>query len=148
MEPRHVRMLRDEKLGPEAANGILEALRALFSWAVTAEITSSNPAKSVPKIRYKTAGFHTWTLDEVRQYEAKHPPESKPRLALYLLLYTGARRGDVIYLGRQMIARMAHIYRHQDSTLVSIPIVPELQFDHTRKDYQEAKKYPAVCLRP
>jgi integrase len=128
MEPRHVRMLRDEKSGPEAANGVLKALRALFSWAVTAEIAISNPAKNVPKIRYKTDGFHTWTLDEVSQYEAKHPPGSKPRLALYLLLYTGARRGDVVHLGRQMIRDgWLTFTASKTGTLVSIPVVPELQ---------------------
>ena len=128
MEPRHVRTLRDEKAGPEAANGILKALRALFAWAVATELASTNPAKSVPKVRYKTHGFHTWTIDEVRQYEARHPSGSKPRLALALLLYTGARRGDVVLLGRQMIRDgWLTFTATKTGTVVSIPIVPELQ---------------------
>jgi integrase len=137
MEPRHVRALRDQKTGPEAANGVLKALRGLFAWAVTAEITSDNPAKRVPKVRYKTDGYHTWTIDEVRQYEKTHPSGTKPRLALALMLYTGARRGDVILLGRQMIRDGWFTFTAtKTGTLVSIPIVPELQaeLDQAPKD--------------
>ncbi len=46
--------------------------------------------------------FHTWTIDEVHQFEHKHPIGSKARLALALLLYTGVRRSEVVELGRQM----------------------------------------------
>jgi hypothetical protein len=46
--------------------------------------------------------FHTWTIDEVHQFEHKHPIGSKARLALALLLYTGVRQSDVVELGRQM----------------------------------------------
>ena len=46
-------------------------------------------------------GFHTWTIDEVRQFEAHHPIGTTPRLAFALLLYTGQRRSDVVHLGRQ-----------------------------------------------
>jgi integrase len=128
MEPRHVRNLRDEKAGPEAANGVLKALRALFAWAVAADLASVNPAKSVSKVRYKSAGFHTWTIDEVRQYEATHPRGTKARLALALLLYTGARRGDVVLLGRQMVRHgWLTFTATKTGTVVSIPVVPELQ---------------------
>jgi integrase len=109
IESRHVRDLRDEKRGPDSANGVLKALRGLFAWAVEAEYATVNPAKSVPKLRSKTTGFHTWTREEVRQYEKRHPPGTKPRLALALLLYTGARRGDAIRLGRQMQRRLANL---------------------------------------
>jgi integrase len=128
MEPRHVRTLRDQKVGPEAANGVLKALRALFAWAVNAELVSINPAKSVPKVRYKSHGFHTWTIDEVRQFEATHPSGTKPRLALALLLYTGARRGDVVLLGRQMIRDGWLTFTATKTGIgVSNPILPELQ---------------------
>src|ERR1700752_2809269 len=44
-------------------------------------------------------GFHTWSVDEVRRFEERHPPGTKARLALALLLYLGVRRGDVVKLG-------------------------------------------------
>jgi site-specific recombinase XerD len=46
MESRHIRDLRDEKPGPESANGVLKALRGLFAWAVEAEYATVNPAKA------------------------------------------------------------------------------------------------------
>lgn len=128
MEPKHVRDLLDEKPGPESANGVLKALRALFEWAVKAELATTNPAKDVPKIAYKSDGFHTWTSDEVRQFEARHPVGTKPRLALSLLLYTGARRGDVVRLGRQMVRDGWLTFKStKTGIVVSMPVLPQLQ---------------------
>jgi integrase len=42
-------------------------------------------------------------LEAVEQYEARHPIGSNARLALALLLYTGARRSDIVLLGRQHV---------------------------------------------
>ncbi len=104
MAERHVRKIRDEKVGrPEAANMVLKALRALFAWALEAQLANRNPAKAVAKIKYKSDGIHTWTLDEVAQYKERWPAGTKQRLALALLLYTGVRRGDAVRLGRQMV---------------------------------------------
>jgi integrase len=63
----------------------------------------TNPARDAKPFRYASDGFHTWTLAEVRQFEARHPVGTKARLALALLLFTGARRGDVVTFGRQHI---------------------------------------------
>lgn len=103
MQPRHVRELRDEKLDlPEAANARVKALRRLFAWAIEYDLASGNPAADVAYLSGSGEGFHTWTVDEVSQFEAHHPIGSKARLALALLLYTGVRRSDVVKLGRQM----------------------------------------------
>ena len=133
MEARNVRDLRDEKPGPEASNSVLKALRGLFAWAVEAEYATVNPARSVPKLRCKTAGFHTWTLEEVRQYEKRHPTGTKARLAMALLLYTGARRGDAIRLGRQMLKEGWLTFTAEKTGVpVSIPVLPELQAEIDR----------------
>ena len=98
----HVKMLRDRKAAtPGAANNRRKYLSAMFGWAVEQGLMRSNPAREVRKVRYASAGFHTWTIDEVRQFEARHPIGTKARLALALLLYLGVRRGDVVTLGRQ-----------------------------------------------
>src|SRR5262245_33522567 len=94
------RQLRDAKAdAPEAANALVKALRQLFKWAVHADHLDSNPAKEVPYIKAGTQGFHSWTIEEVRQYEAHHPVGTRARLALALLLYTTQRRSDVVRLG-------------------------------------------------
>jgi len=98
----HVKMLRDRKAAtPAAANNRRKYLSSMFGWAVEHGLLRFNPAREVRTIRYATAGFHSWTVDEVRQFEARHPVGSKARLALALLLFLGPRRGDVVTLGRQ-----------------------------------------------
>ena len=64
---------------------------------------TSNPARDVRRLKYASAGFHTWTVEEVKQFEAKHPIGTKARLALALMLFLGVRRGDVVKLGRQHV---------------------------------------------
>lgn len=103
LEPRHVRQWRDAKQDtPMAANEIVKTVRTLYSWAKEAGHKTANPAKEVPYLGSESDGFHTWTVEEVRQYEEAHRVGSKARLALALLLYTGVRRSDVVRLGKQM----------------------------------------------
>jgi integrase len=98
----HVKMLRDRKAAtPGAANNRRKYLSSMFGWAVEHGLLRSNLAREVRKICYATDGFHTWTVDEVRQFEERHPVGTKARLALSLLLFLGVRRGDVVTLGRQ-----------------------------------------------
>jgi integrase len=133
MEPRHVRALRDEKAEfREAANARVKALRQVFAWATEARHCQHNPAREVPYIRTGSDGFHTWTVEEVQQYEHRHPIGSKARLALALLLYTGVRRSDVVGLGRQMERsgwlRFTETKGRERLTKVrEIPILPELR---------------------
>lgn len=99
-----VKMLRDRKADqPAAANNRRKFISAMFGWAVEQGKMTSNPAREVRKVKYATDGWHTWTIDEVAQFEAKHPIGTKARLALALLLFLGVRRGDVVKLGRQMV---------------------------------------------
>ncbi len=128
MQERHVRQVRDERAdSPEVANARLKALRAMFRWAVAEEKASHNPAANVPKLAIKSDGFHTWTEDEVRQYEAYWPPGTKQRLALALLLYAGVRRSDVVRLGRQMIQDGWLTFKAvKNEEVVTIPILPPL----------------------
>lgn len=103
VKPKHLRKLRDAKADtPEAANALLKALRQVFKWAVEVGHADSNPAKEVPYIRAASQGFHAWTIEEVRQYEACHPIGTRARLALALLLYTTQRRSDVVRFGHKM----------------------------------------------
>ena len=100
----HVKMLRDRKASsPGAANNRRKWLSAMFGWAVENGFMRSNPARDTRRVKYASSGFHTWTVDEVRQYERRHPIGTKARLALALMLFLGVRRGDVVTLGRQHV---------------------------------------------
>jgi integrase len=131
--PRAVRRLRDRKAElPEAANGRLKALKAMFRWAVDADYMEVNPAKDVPRIRTASKGFHTWTIKEVRQFEEHHPVGTTPRLAFTLLLYTGQRRSDVVLFGRQHVKDgwlkfTQHKNRNRKPVTLELPILPQLQ---------------------
>jgi integrase len=133
MKPKHVRKLRDAKaFTPEAANALVKALRQVFKWAVEAEHLDTNPAKEVPYIQTGSQGFHSWTIEEVRQYEGYHPIGTRARLAFALLLYTTQRRSDVVRLGHKMaqdgwlkFTQCKNAYRSPIS--LEIPILAELQ---------------------
>ncbi len=134
MEPRHVRTLRDKKADfPEAANARVKAVRQVFKWAVEAGRANRNPAREVPYLRpTNPEGFHTWTIEEVWQFEARHPIGTKARLALALLLYTGARRSDAVRLGRQMERAGSLFFKETKGQAQrvkdrEIPILPELR---------------------
>lgn len=126
--------LRDRKLEtPTAANATVKAIRAVFAWAIETETAGIkvNPGEQVKYFKVSTEGHHTWTIDEVRQYEARHPIGTNARLALALLLYTGVRRSDVIRLGRQLINQgwlkfTTHKGREKHPIVVEIPILPAL----------------------
>jgi integrase/recombinase XerD len=132
MQPRHVRRLRDAKAAtPAAANQLVKALRALFSWATEAEETTVNPTIGVKKLNYRSEGHHTWTNEEIQQFYARHPLGSQARLALDLLRYTTGRSEDMPRLGRQHLRDGRILFRqakneHRNPIDIDIPLHPGL----------------------
>jgi len=135
LDARAVRVLRDRKeKTPEAANNRLIAIRQVFAYAMEEEVggITTNPAAAVRRFRTVSEGFHTWTVDEVRAFMARHPIGTRAHLAISLLLYTGVRRSDVVLLGRQHVrAGWIHYTQHKNRdrrpVTLDIPILPELQ---------------------
>ena len=109
MTPQAISVLRDRKKGlPEAQRGRLKAISRVFDWAIRPENKiagiTSNPAKVVQRPKENPdAGFHSWTPDEVAQFEKRHAVGTKARLALALFLFTGQRKSDVVLFGRQHV---------------------------------------------
>ncbi len=136
MQLKHVAQLRDEKSAlPHAANRRIKTLSAMFTWAAGAGLSKQNPAKDCPKVKTTGDGFHTWSLDEIAKYRARHAVGSKADLALRLFLMTGLRKSDVAKLGRQ------HVYQSPEGpriritpgktksssrVVVDIPLLPSL----------------------
>jgi integrase len=98
-----VRFMAARATKPEAANVLRNALRALMRHAIDIGLRADDPTRDVKAIRVKSDGYHSWTEDEIAQFEERHPIGSRARLALALLLYTGQRRSDVVRMGRQHI---------------------------------------------
>jgi integrase len=106
-----------------AARHWLKAIRALMKYAVEIGLREDNPAAGVKLPSLRTDGYHTWTEDEIKQFEARHGQGTRARLALSLLLYTGQRRGDVIRMGRQHIRDgVLHIRQQKTGIELAIPV--------------------------
>jgi integrase len=129
LSTKAVRVLRDRKgHSPFAANKRVKVLRYLFKWAIESEHIASNPASDVTLLRTPAGGHHAWTLEELEKFERHHPMGSKARLALDLLIYTGARRSDVVRLGRQHIRKgWLHFTQLKTKMSVELPVLPALQ---------------------
>jgi len=128
-----VEVLRDRKFDkPEAANSRVKAIRQVLKFGVQKKFAAFNPARDVRYIRTGSTGYHTWTVQEVRQFEERHPIGSKARLALALLVFTGQRRSDVVRFGRQHVsdsklAFTQHKGRNRRPKKLTLPILPGLQ---------------------
>lgn len=133
IQPRHVLGLRDSKEGrPEAGNGILKALRQLFAYGVQVGALTKNPAADVSYIPPSGTGFHSWTPEEIHQFESVHPVGAPARLALALLLYTGQRRSDVVRFGlkdvRDGFLTFTQVKNGKKKPVtLTLPVFPELR---------------------
>lgn len=112
---------------PAAANKLLDKLRLLMSLALDEGWRKDDPTQGVKGYREKTEGFHTWSEDEIAQYEAKYPVGTRARLALDLMLYTGQRRSDMVRMGRQHITgNRIRVRQQKTKAPLSIPMHPKL----------------------
>jgi len=131
-----------EKKRPHAARNWFKTIRAFCQFCLAKGLIKSDPTQGVklPKLK-KSDGHHTWTADEVAQFEVCHPIGSKARLALALGVYTLQRRGDVVQMGRQHIGSgevikvgaltidrwLRSMKQQKTGTPYHLPIFPQLQ---------------------
>ena len=96
-------------------------------WCESRKLVRQDPTWGVKVKVPHSDGHHTWSEEEVAQFETMHPVGSKARLALALGLYTAQRRGDVVRMGRQHI-RNGELAVRQEKTNAAllIPVLPEL----------------------
>lgn len=112
---------------PGAAVNYVKIMRALFEFAKDSTWITDNPAADIKATAPKTDGHHTWTIEEVEQYQVKHPTGTQARLALDLMLYTGFRRADAVKLGKQHIRDGLISFRtSKKGVAVDIPLLPPL----------------------
>lgn len=130
---RHGVVLRDRKAKlPSAANKRLRYLGLLFNWAIETEMATTNPIKGIKKLEVPRKGHHSWTPEEVRQYEGFHAIGTKARLALAILAFTGIRVSDLCQIGRQhakngWLEKPQHKNRKRAPKMIAVPILPDLQ---------------------
>jgi len=129
LEPAHViAILGKMAHTPNAANMLRKQLLRLMDFAVVTKYRTDNPIRATKPYKIRTDGYHTWTEDEIAQFEARHPVGTKARLAFDLMLWTGQRRSDAVRMGRQHVSKGRLVFRQQKtSTKLSLPILPPLQ---------------------
>jgi integrase len=111
-----------------AAENLLKAIRGLMKWCVEQGLLKTDPSAGVKLQRRKGPGFHTWSEDEIAQFEFHYAIGTKARLAFALLLYTAQRHGDVIRMGRQHIRDgILHVKQQKTGAELAIPVHPDLR---------------------
>jgi integrase len=132
LKPAHIGQLVAEKAGksPAGARVMLAAIRAFTRYCIAVELLRHDPAigTKTPKV-VNPDGYHTWSEDQIRQFEDTHPVGSLARLGFGLHLFTIQRTGDVIDMGRQNVGRdgVTRLTQKKRGAKVAIPIHPELQ---------------------
>ncbi len=126
------------KRTPGAGDKLVKVIRALFTWAMEQNppLATFNPAARVAKVNRSTEGFHTWTPDEIDRFRAFWPLGSMPRLAMEVMINTGARRSDAHRIGpsneyrgrdgNRWIRFTAHKGRNLYPTVIDAQLTPEL----------------------
>ncbi len=111
-----------------AAVNLRKQLKRLFAYAVKCKMRPDNPAMATDALSMKTTGFHTWTEDEIAQFQRHHALGTRARLALELFLWTAKRRGDGVQLGPQHIKDGCFYGIDEKTGKPSwIPVAPQLQ---------------------
>jgi integrase len=129
-----IRLMRREdiakqlgKLKPFAARNWLKAIRGLMQFAVDMGLCAADPTTGIKPVRVRAGTIHTWTEDEIEIFERRHEIGTKARLAMALMLFTAARRGDVVRLGPQHLRQDRISYRQEKTgRALSIPVHPVL----------------------
>ena len=110
---------------PGSANDLLKKIRTLIKFAIDAGWRTDDPT-----LRIKTFPeheFHTWTEDEIAQYEERWPIGSRERTAFALHLYTGQRRSDVARMAWTDVAENAiNVVQAKTGVRLTIPLHPNL----------------------
>jgi integrase len=136
LRPKVIEVICGRCPTPATFNARLKAYRESLKFAIGQDLMTANPAKEVPYRVSKTDGYHTWSVEEVAQYEAKWPLGSIQRLALAMLMFTGTRRSDAVVIGKQHRKAVQGIPgwqftqfkgRNRSPVTTWIPILPALQ---------------------
>ena len=117
LPPEWIEALLDAK-PPHAARSWLVTLRSLCQFAVKRGWLRADPTRDIKQRSIKGDGFHTWTDDEIAQFEAHHPDrhQAAPRAGIAALHRATALRcrphGPPAHQGRRADGETAKDRRH------------------------------------
>ena len=108
---------------PAMANITRAVLRLLMQYAVETELRLDNPVTGLKA--YRTGTRHTWTDDELSQFERRWPLGTRERLAFALALYTGQRSGDIVKMRRSDLSDgLIRVVQQKTGAELPSPCIP------------------------
>jgi integrase len=127
--PKHVLAMQDQRAStPSAANTYVRMIRMLMRFAIVRSWRDDDPTIAVRKIKTRSEGFRSWTDADIARFKDRWPQGTRAHLALYLLIYTGQRRSDVVRMGKQHISGGSiHVQQQKTKSRLAIPIHARLQ---------------------
>lgn len=98
--PREKLVEKQDGMGatPAQADAFIEAVSAMYDWAVERKYIPENTAKGIKQIYRKGSGATPWKAADVKKFFATHKYDSKPYIAMNVLLWTGCRIEDLAIL--------------------------------------------------
>ena len=126
MKREHVKtMIAKRAATPGAANDLLKKIRILVHFAIDSGWRGDDPTLRLKK--FSSSEFHTWTNEEIAQFEAYWPIGGCERTAFALLLFTGQRRSDVVRMAWDDVEDDAiRVTQLKTGTKLAVPIYPAL----------------------
>jgi len=128
MQREHVmKIIGEMSETPGAANNMLKKVRALMGWAIVNGWRKDDPTIKIKKFREGT--HHTWTDEELGQFEAHWPLGTRERTGFAMALYTGQRREDLATRTKRHYNRRAGtmwVVQEKTGAELEIPVHPEL----------------------
>ncbi len=131
LQRKHVKAIistRYDASGAAAANKLLKNIRLLMKLAIEMGWRKDDPTVGLKLAKLEGEGFADWSEADIAKFEAHWPSGSRQRLAMYLALYTGQRRSDIVRMGRQHMRGDAIEVRQQKTgARLLIPVHPKLK---------------------
>jgi len=94
MTRQHVQLIVGKRATtPGAANDVLKKLKILLHFAIDNGWRTDDPTVRIK--RFAESEFHTWTDEEIGQFENVWPVGTRERSVFALFVYTGQRASDV-----------------------------------------------------
>jgi len=124
MQPR---VVNGRKVGgTSSAKRLREQLLVFFRFAVRHKLIEANPVEEAEEVEHKATGFYPWTEEDIARFRAFYPLGTKARLALELVLWTGARRGNAHRAAPPKNGRIGFAAVKTAKEL-DVPVAPALQ---------------------
>jgi len=120
---------------PASQRNFKRAMRGFLKFCMKHGLIKIDPLAGTELSRMRSKGFHTWTEEEIAQYQAHHAPGTQARLALEIMLQTGTARADAVRIGPQHVKNGRLVMQRQKTGVgFNIPLLPDLVDELKRQE--------------